>query len=166
MIQGDIRSYLSFYVPQENVNFENFIKKFHKELFILIKLNSKLIFTFILTMLKLLFIYFIPIFSYFIAITFSDYISGGLHWLLLCKSFNVSCVKYLFIHQTKSNSLSCRILMYNIMFPVKKALLAVLTMCFVTMGRHVVLCFQHFVQYLDQTLEKVLNALRTFFIHS
>ena len=36
------------------MNFQNFIKKFHKELFILIKLTSKHIFTFIHTMLKLL----------------------------------------------------------------------------------------------------------------
>ena len=36
---------------------------------------------------------------------------------------------------------------------------------FVTMGRHVVLCFQRFVQHLDQTLEKVANALRNIFIH-
>ena len=33
---------------------------------------------------------------------------------------------------------------------------------FVTTGRHVhvVLCFQHFVQHLDQTLEKPVKALR------
>ena len=38
---------------------------------------------------------------------------------------------------------------------------------FVTTGRHVVLCFQRFVQHLDQTLEKAVSALReTFFIHS
>ena len=34
---------------------------------------------------------------------------------------------------------------------------------FVTTGRHVVLCFQCFVQHLDQTLENVLNALRNIF---
>ena len=34
---------------------------------------------------------------------------------------------------------------------------------FVTMGRQVVLCFQRFVQHLDQTLEKVVNALRNIF---
>ena len=32
---------------------------------------------------------------------------------------------------------------------------------FVTMGRHIVLCFQRFVQHLDQTLEKVVNTLST-----
>ena len=31
------------------------------------------------------------------------------------------------------------------------------------MGRHVVLCFQRFVQHLDQALEKVVNALRNIF---
>ena len=35
------------------------------------------------------------------------------YWLLLRKSFNVSCDKLLFINQTKSNSLRCRILMFN-----------------------------------------------------
>ena len=41
----------------------------------------------------------------------------------------------------------------------------VLPMClsFVTTGRHVVLCFQRFVQHLDQTLENVVNALRNIF---
>ena len=34
---------------------------------------------------------------------------------------------------------------------------------FVTTGRHVVLCFQRIVQHLDQTLEKVANALRNNF---
>ena len=34
---------------------------------------------------------------------------------------------------------------------------------FVTPGRHVVLSFQRFVQHLDQTLEKVVNALRNIF---
>ena len=34
---------------------------------------------------------------------------------------------------------------------------------FITTGRHVVLCFQHFVQHLDQTLEKAVNALRNIF---
>ena len=34
---------------------------------------------------------------------------------------------------------------------------------FVTTGRHVVLCFQHFVQHLDQTLEKAVNELRNIF---
>ena len=34
---------------------------------------------------------------------------------------------------------------------------------FVTMGRHVVLCFQRFVQHLDQTLEKAVNELRNIF---
>ena len=34
---------------------------------------------------------------------------------------------------------------------------------FVTTGRHVVVCFQRFVQHLDQTLEKVVNALRNIF---
>ena len=33
---------------------------------------------------------------------------------------------------------------------------------FVTTGRHV-LCFQRFVQHLDQTLENVVNALRNIF---
>ena len=48
---------------------------------------------------------------------------------------------------------------------VTKALLVVLTMCFgfVTTGQNVVPCFQHFVQHLDQTLEKVANALRNIF---
>ena len=47
---------------------------------------------------------------------------------------------------------------------VNKALLVVLTMCFgfVTTGRNV-LCFQRFVHHLDQTLEKVANALRNLF---
>ena len=35
---------------------------------------------------------------------------------------------------------------------------------FVTTGRHVVLCFQRFVQHLDQTLENVVNALRNIFV--
>ena len=34
---------------------------------------------------------------------------------------------------------------------------------FVTTGRQVVLCFQLIVQHLDQTLEKVANALRNIF---
>ena len=34
---------------------------------------------------------------------------------------------------------------------------------FVTTGRHVVLCFQRFVQYFDQTLEKAVNVLRNIF---
>ena len=34
---------------------------------------------------------------------------------------------------------------------------------FVTTGRHVVLCFQHFVQHLDQTLEKAVNVLSNIF---
>ena len=34
---------------------------------------------------------------------------------------------------------------------------------FVTTGRHVVLCFQCFVQHLDQTLEKPVNVLRNVF---
>ena len=35
------------------------------------------------------------------------------YWLLLRKSFNVSCDKLLFINQTKSKPLRCRILMFN-----------------------------------------------------
>ena len=46
------------------------------------------------------------------------------------------------------------------MLLVNEALLVVLPMCFVTTGRHVVLCFQRFVQHLDQTLEKPVKALR------
>ena len=34
---------------------------------------------------------------------------------------------------------------------------------FVTTGRHVVLCFQCFVQHSDQTLEKAVNELRNIF---
>ena len=34
---------------------------------------------------------------------------------------------------------------------------------FVTTSRHVVLCFQRFVQHLDQTLEKAVRALRNIF---
>ena len=34
---------------------------------------------------------------------------------------------------------------------------------FVTTGRHIVLCFQAFVQHLDQMLEKAVNALRNIF---
>ena len=34
---------------------------------------------------------------------------------------------------------------------------------FVTTGRHVVLCFQRFVQHSDQTLEKAVNELRNIF---
>ena len=34
---------------------------------------------------------------------------------------------------------------------------------FVTTGRHVVLCFQRFVQHLDQMLEKAVNTLRNIF---
>ena len=46
-----------------------------------------------------------------------------------------------------------------------KALLVVLTMSFgfVRTGRNVVLCFQRFVQHLDQTLENGANALRNNF---
>ena len=33
---------------------------------------------------------------------------------------------------------------------------------FVTTGRHVVLCFQPFVQHLDQTLEKAVNIFHPF----
>ena len=38
-------------------------------------------------------------------------------------------INYLFINQTRSNSLRCRILMFNIMLLVNKALLVVLTIC-------------------------------------
>ena len=34
---------------------------------------------------------------------------------------------------------------------------------FVTTGRHVVLCFQSFVQHLDETLENVVSVLRNIF---
>ena len=37
---------------------------------------------------------------------------------------------------------------------------------FVTTGRHVVLCFQRFVQHLDQMLKKLSTRSATFFIHS
>ena len=48
---------------------------------------------------------------------------------------------------------------------VNKALLVVLTTCFgfVKTKQNVVPCFQRFVQHLDQTLEKVANALRIIF---
>ena len=36
MIQGDIRCYLWFYVLQENVNFENFIKKLNSNAHLLV----------------------------------------------------------------------------------------------------------------------------------
>ena len=38
-----------------------------------------------------------------------------------------------------------------------------IVLSFVTTGRHIVLCFQRIVQHLDQTLEKVANALRNIF---
>ena len=84
--------------------------------------------------------------------------------MLLCKSFNVSFGKYFFINETKSNSLRYRILMFNIMLLVNKAVGCVDNMfSFVTTGRHIVLCFQRLVQHLDQTLEKVVNTLRNIF---
>ena len=53
----------------------------------------------------------------------------------------------------------------NNLLLVNKALLVLLTMCFgfVTTWRNIVLCFQRFVQHLDQTLEKVANALGNIF---
>lgn len=45
---------------------------------------------------------------------------------------------------------------------VNKALLVVLTVCGALL-QNVVLCFQRFVQHLDQTLEKVANAFRNIF---
>ena len=53
----------------------------------------------------------------------------------------------------------------NNLLLVNKGLLVVLTVCFgfVTGGRNIVLCFQRFLQHLDQTLEKVANALRNIF---
>ena len=53
----------------------------------------------------------------------------------------------------------------NFLLVNTKALLVVLTMSFgfVRTGRNVVLCFQRFVQHLDQTLENGANALRNNF---
>ena len=65
-------------------------------------------------------------------------------WVTLAvdlQNFNVRCGKYLFINQTKSNSLRCRILMFNIMLLVNKALLVVLPMCLALLQRADTLSF-------------------------
>ena len=93
------------------------------------------------------------------------YISGGLHWLLVCKTFNVSCGKYLFNNQTKSNSLRYRILMFNIMLLVNKALLVVLPMCLALLqrGETFSFVFNALCSIQIKGWKNAVNALRNIF---